>query len=168
MTGQIADAHPGQDQKPAVADDPLQVRLAPALVPTDPLVAGPHAPGPTGILQATDDRSQRVFHTDEVAQVRTEGDPVAQVMITFHQLPPQGPFLDCGNQRERKAGVVTQSSFQRFAPGPTRGSIHAGFRSPWPPGSALWQFNERSRFEPLQKLPALDRLKTPVASVPVE
>ena len=74
--------------------------------------------------------------------LRAEGNPMAQVMITFHQFPPQGPFLGRLHQREGNARVVTQSPFQRFAPGSTRGSIDVGFRAPWPSASPLWQINE--------------------------
>jgi len=44
VTDQVADAHPRQEQKPAVVDDPLQVRLALRLAPTDPAIPGRQAP----------------------------------------------------------------------------------------------------------------------------
>ena len=93
MTGQIADAHPGQNKEPAVIDDPLQAHFAGLLVPANPAIAGLHAPGPTGILQATEQRLSGMLDMNEIAQMRTERDPVAQVMITVYQLPPQCPFF---------------------------------------------------------------------------
>src|SRR5262249_31918075 len=52
MTSKIRNANPGQNQKPAMVDEPIQVCAANRIIPADPVIARGHLPGRTGKQQA--------------------------------------------------------------------------------------------------------------------
>src|SRR5690606_3490225 len=69
--------------------------------PADPAVARRHAPGRARALEATDDLRRGTGDLDEVAQVRTEGHAVAEVVIALDELAPELPLAGVAHRDER-------------------------------------------------------------------
>jgi len=95
------DVNPGQNQESTVIDDVLQVAGALFRVPTDPLIACGHLPCRTRPLQGGQDAAVSGF--DNVAQIGSERNAVAEIVITLDELAEEWTF-----------GVVNQTKPERF------------------------------------------------------
>ena len=103
--GQKLHLNPGEDQKAAVVDHPIQPLHTRPLAPSDPLVAVRQRRRGR-FKQQTAELTSVPVH-DEVAQMRTERPSVAQIMIPVY---PHIPFPNRARlrhllQRERQQGL---------------------------------------------------------------
>ena len=99
LRGQTFDPHPWQDQKTTVSDHHVQMRLPRPILPSDPVIAARHGRRCGFEQQAAELASLTV--TDDVAQMRAERTPVAQVMILLDGLVPVRDRFPAGRQVNR-------------------------------------------------------------------
>src|SRR5438034_3044806 len=81
MAGEVGDADPGENQKSTVIDDQGEIALAQRIVPAYPAVAWSHAPSCAGKQQSGQRREFGLHRSHPVAQLRTVGSAVAEVVI---------------------------------------------------------------------------------------
>jgi len=92
--------NPGQNKKPTLVYDELQIAFPLFGIPSDPGIAGRHHPCGAGKLQAGEIPARQLLGLDEIAQVSPEGDAIADVMVAVDVLLEQGIEIPVGSLDE--------------------------------------------------------------------